>query len=91
MIYDGDLKPLGESEYRERLLAQTMMLVLAAGGELVLRPEVMHLMGTHHVLHQDTLPDGSIRLRVFDKTKVESSVQGVHDDQLQANRVGPTV
>lgn len=71
MIYDGNLQPIGQSEYRERLLSQTMLLVMAAGGEIVVSPATMLNMGTHHVLEQDTLVDGSIRLRVRVVTKGE--------------------
>lgn len=71
MIYDGNLQPFGQNEYQERLLSQTMLLVMAAGGEIVVSTATMMSMGTHHVLEQDRLADGGIRLRVRAVTKGE--------------------
>lgn len=71
MIYDGTFQPFGQSEDSERLLIQTMLLVMAAGGEIVVSTATMMSMGAHHVLEQDTLVDGSIRLRVRAVSKGE--------------------
>lgn len=69
MLFDGNLNPIGKSEYRERLLSHTIMLVLAAGGELRIPPNTIGPGSTHHVLEQASLPDGTVILRVTPATK----------------------
>lgn len=67
MLFDEHGRPMGEDEYRERLLAMTMLLVQCGGGKMTITGHqlrsLQELQGKH-LLTQEPEADGGFTLTI---------------------------
>jgi hypothetical protein len=68
MLFDEHGRPMGEDEYRERLLSMTMLLVQCGGGRMTVTGkqvrELQELQGGH-LLTQEPTEDGGFTLTIM--------------------------